>query len=116
MAKYCPNCGAEMKEDQDVCLQCGKSVKKEKTVVVSNTKSNQVETAATTSLILGLVSIISWIFPLIGYATTICGIIFGAMGLKSSKKSLALTGLILSIIFLLATLTNSILGVILQLK
>ncbi len=28
MAKFCENCGSELKEDQDVCLGCGKSIKK----------------------------------------------------------------------------------------
>ncbi len=26
MAKYCSNCGKEIKENQDVCLNCGKSI------------------------------------------------------------------------------------------
>lgn len=29
MAKYCSNCGTELHENQDVCLNCGTSVKKE---------------------------------------------------------------------------------------
>ena len=29
MAKYCPNCGTELKEGQEVCLNCGKVLKKE---------------------------------------------------------------------------------------
>lgn len=28
MAKYCSNCGKEVKENQDVCLNCGVSLKK----------------------------------------------------------------------------------------
>lgn len=27
MKKFCTNCGSELKEDQDVCLNCGKAVK-----------------------------------------------------------------------------------------
>lgn len=26
--KYCTNCGSELKDDQDVCLNCGKAVQK----------------------------------------------------------------------------------------
>ncbi len=29
MAKFCPNCGAELNEGADVCLKCGKRVTKE---------------------------------------------------------------------------------------
>ena len=70
-------------------------------------------TKALVGMILGLVSIIAWILPLIGYPVTICGIIFSAMGLKAEKKTQAIVGIILSIIFFLVTLLNSILGVIL---
>ena len=69
---------------------------------------------ATAGLVLGLVSIIAWILPLIGYPVTICGIIFSAKGLKSETgKGKAIAGLVLSIIFLIVTLINSALGVIL---
>jgi hypothetical protein len=30
MAKFCDNCGAELKEEQDVCLGCGKALRKAK--------------------------------------------------------------------------------------
>lgn len=29
MAKFCPNCGNEIKDGADICLNCGKAVKKE---------------------------------------------------------------------------------------
>ncbi len=28
MAKFCENCGKELNENQDICLNCGKAVKK----------------------------------------------------------------------------------------
>lgn len=32
MAKYCQNCGAELNEQQDICLKCGVRIKKDKPV------------------------------------------------------------------------------------
>ncbi len=64
--------------------------------------------------ILGLSSILAWIIPLLGYPTTITGIVFSTMGLKSKNKVYALTGLILSIVFLVLTLINSIAGAVLN--
>ena len=63
--------------------------------------------------ILGLVSIIAWYIPLIGYPVTVCGIIFSSLGMNSKNKGKAVAGLVLSIIFLIVTLINSILGAIL---
>lgn len=69
---------------------------------------------ATTGMILGLCSIIAWIIPIIGYPVTICGIVFSSKGLNSENKGRAIAGLILSIIFLLITLINSIAGVLMS--
>ena len=69
--------------------------------------------SANTGFIFGLISIIAWILPLIGYPITICGIVFSVKGFKSkTAKTKAIIGLVLSILFLLVTLGNSILGVI----
>lgn len=112
MAKFCADCGAEIKDGQDVCLGCGKVLNK--TTANNNTTDiSKEDKAANTGFILGLVSLIAWLIPLFGYPVTICGIVYSSKGLKStSKKTKAIIGLVFSIIFLIFTLSNSILGVI----
>lgn len=79
---------------------------------VRNTEKGK--TQAIIGLILGLVSIVAWYIPLIGFPVTIIGIIFSAIGMKSqTNKGKAIAGLTLSIIFLIVTIINSILGAIL---
>ena len=68
---------------------------------------------AVASLILGLVSIVTWLFPIAGYITTILAIVFATKGRHSEKKGMATAGLVLGIIFLVVTLLNSILGAVL---
>ncbi len=63
--------------------------------------------------ILGLVSIVAWFIPLIGFPVAVCGIIFSGLGLNSKNKGKAVAGLTLSIIFLIVTLINSIMGAVL---
>ncbi len=111
MAKFCTNCGNELDVNADVCVKCGTLLKKK------NNNNNQIESIdknANMGFGFGLGSILAWIIPLFGYPVTICGIIFSSKGLNSSgsTKSKALIGLILSIIFLIATLINSFLGVL----
>ena len=109
MAKFCSNCGAKLNEEQAICLECG--------VLVNNTNINKSDKSSLVGFILGLVSIAAWIIPLFGYPVTICGIIFSAKGLKSiNGKDKAIAGLILSIIFLIASFINSIIGVIISLE
>lgn len=79
---------------------------------VGNTEKGK--TQAIIGLILGLVSIVAWYIPLIGFPVSVCGIIFSTIGMKSqTNKGKAIAGLTLSIIFLIVTIINSILGAIL---
>ena len=68
---------------------------------------------AVASLVLGLFSIVTWLFPIAGYITTILAIVFATKGRHSEKKGMATAGLVLGIIFLVVTLLNSIFGAIL---
>ena len=52
---------------------------------------------AVASLILGLVSIVTWLFPIAGYITTILAIVFATKGRHSEKKGMATAGLVLGI-------------------
>lgn len=68
---------------------------------------------AVAALVLGLVSIITWLFPIAGYITTIIAIVLGVKGRSSEKRGMATAGMVLGIIFLIVTLLNSIIGVLL---
>lgn len=65
---------------------------------------------ALASLILGIIGILAWIFPLVGFPVTIIGLVFGINSLKGKRRGMAITGIILCAIFLLATSINSIIG------
>ncbi|HOP57399.1 MAG TPA: zinc-ribbon domain-containing protein [Bacillota bacterium] len=51
---FCPKCGAEVKENQDVCLSCGTAISKNATSIVS-------EEGSTTGW-----GVLGFFFPLIG--------------------------------------------------
>lgn len=63
------------------------------------------------SLVLGIVGLAAWCLPLLGYPVSIVGIILGAVGMKKGGKGMAIAGIILCALCLIATLINSILGV-----
>lgn len=65
---------------------------------------------AVASLVLGIVSIITWLLPIAGLPTTILAIVFGVKGRSGVKKGMATAGMILGIIFLVITAINSGLG------
>lgn len=65
---------------------------------------------ATASLVLGIVSMITWLLPLFGYPVSIVGIVMGAFGLQSEKRGMGIAGLVLSIIGFVICLINSAIG------
>ena len=69
---------------------------------------------ATAGFTSGIIGLIAWILPLFGYPVNIIGIIMSSIGLKSEKRTKAIIGLVLSIIGLVLTLGNSILGVLMS--
>ena len=102
MSKFCVNCGKELKDEQKICENCG---------TIMRTQEEEIDRKATIGFVLGLVSIAAWIIPLAGYPVTICGIVFSSKGLKSiTSKPKAIAGLVLSIVFLVFTFINSIIG------
>ena len=63
------------------------------------------------SLVLGLIGIIAWTFPLVGYPVTIIGFILGIVGYNKDKSGTAIAGIVLSVIFFIATIISSVVGV-----
>ena len=66
-----------------------------------------------TSLILGIIGSLGWIFPIIGLPITIVGTVFGAINMKSRKsKGVAISGFVVSLVFLTASVAKGILDII----
>lgn len=104
---FCSKCGNKLNEEEKFCSKCGNEVKPQNENNISQSSSH-----ATTGLILGICSVIAWIIPLVGYPVTITGIVFSSKGLGAKNNGKAIVGLVLSIIFLIFTLINSIVGAI----
>lgn len=62
------------------------------------------------SLLLGLIGLVAWFFPLVGFPITISGVLIGKRARRSSRRRLALIGMGLSLIGLLLTSINSYVG------
>ena len=63
------------------------------------------------ALILGLFGLVTWIFPGIGILVSIIGLIFGIKGLKSLKRILAIIGITLCTIGLLASIITILISI-----
>lgn len=65
---------------------------------------------AIASLVLGILGMIAWFIPIIGLPIVVVGLTLGILSRKSSRKGLALAGIILSSIGLALTLINGGIG------
>ena len=65
---------------------------------------------AVASLVLGLIGMLAWLFPLLGLPVNIVGLVLGIQSLRTSRRSLAIAGLVLCIIGLTLTVINSAIG------
>lgn len=66
-----------------------------------------------TSLILGIIGSLGWVFPIVGLPITIVGTVFGAINMKSHKsKGVAISGFVVSLVFLAASVAKGILDII----
>jgi len=101
---YCSSCGKTINKDASICPFCGVSQG------AAASWTGDKKGPAIASLVLGINGLWAWIFPFVGFPVNILGLIMGVVGQKSSMKKLAMAGLILSIIGLVATIISSAIG------
>ena len=46
---------------------------------------------ATAALVLGIISLVAWLIPIIGYPVTIVGLVLGIKSVKSEKRGMWLS-------------------------
>ena len=129
--KYCSNCGKELKEGADICLNCGKLVNNQQK------KNKNIEKGLSiASLVLGIISILWTFIMILGYeqaietikveyyynetiiyvmfyyigytlfslTPSIISLVLGLMSIKKEKNAMSTAGIILSGITLVACL------------
>jgi hypothetical protein len=62
------------------------------------------------SMILGIVGLVAWCLPIVGFPVCLTGLILGIIGIKKGGKGMAIAGIIMCAITLLLTIINSVLG------
>ncbi|MBL8062991.1 MAG: DUF4190 domain-containing protein [Anaerolineales bacterium] len=67
---------------------------------------------AIASLVLGVINLCAWFLPICGVPLSIAGLVLGFLGMKDpSQKTLAIVGMVLSGLGLLAACINAAIGV-----
>ncbi len=102
MQKFCENCGAELKENSEVCLECGKYVSKKGNN--GNTKNyDENNKLALAGFIVSMVSLLINFAGLVGLAGAILsgtGLVQVSKG-NGKGKGMAIAGLIIGIFSIL---------------
>ncbi|OFW77307.1 MAG: hypothetical protein A2201_10590 [Alicyclobacillus sp. RIFOXYA1_FULL_53_8] len=77
------------------------------------TRKSNSEKRAKIGLVLGIIGMIAWFIPIIGLPVNIVGIVFASLGMNSNPRRKAITGLTLSIIGVVLSLLNAVVGAVL---
>ncbi len=65
---------------------------------------------AIASFVLGIIGLVAWLIPLLGFPISIVGLVLASLSLNKGQKGKAVVGLVLCILGLVATLINSVIG------
>ncbi|MCG5547507.1 DUF4190 domain-containing protein, partial [Halorhodospira halochloris] len=65
---------------------------------------------AIASLVLGIVGLFAWLLPIAGLPVTIVGLVLGIKDINSSNRGMAIAGIVLCIIGLVASIINASIG------
>jgi len=73
--------------------------------------------SAWVSFILGIISTLGWLVPIIGLPITVVGIAFGAVGMGNYRdKGISIAGMVINIVFLSATIAKGIVDIVFYYK
>lgn len=110
---YCMKCGAQLSDNAQFCSSCGNRQTPEteasSTEFQFSTPVTQERPKSIAALVLGIIGLLAWLIPLIGFPITIVGLVLSTKGMRA-KKAYATAGLVLNIIGLFLTIANSAIG------
>lgn len=108
----CPNCGKNTPEGK-FCEFCGASLQANPIPLTTPAQPHIKESKR--AYYIGIVSLIAWLLPLLGFPVSIIGLYLGYKDIKKSENLSVRRGILFSQIGLILTIINAILGAIMKL-
>ena len=109
---FCPVCGAKKNTEQDQNPYQNPYNTYDAHNISELPPGPQMHSGkATASMVLGIIGLIAWCFICIGLPITIVGLILGVIAMKGSNRGMAIAGVTMSIIGLVATIIFTFLTV-----
>jgi hypothetical protein len=65
---------------------------------------------AIASMIIGILGLVTWLLPICGFPSSIVGLVLGLMSINSTKRGMAIAGIVMCAISLVASIVNAIIG------
>ncbi len=71
---------------------------------------------AVAALVLGIIGMLAWCLPILGFPVNVAGLVLGIMDLKGPKRTFAIIGIVLCSIGLVLTIANGVGGCVLAMS
>ncbi len=107
---FCQRCGNEVGNEVNFCSKCGNAIEDQTIVQGFQMTPPKNDGKAIASFVLGIIGLVTWIVPLLGFPITIIGLVLASLSLNRGQKGKAVVGLVLCILGLVATIINSAIG------
>lgn len=107
---FCSNCGKEVSNEVKFCTYCGSPLSDQSSLVRNDGKQERGEDKSIAPFVLGIVGLIAWFLPIAGIPIAIVGLVLGLRSRKKSASRLAMAGIVLCIISLVASIVNASIG------
>ncbi|OON99858.1 MAG: hypothetical protein ATN35_10585 [Epulopiscium sp. Nele67-Bin004] len=81
------------------------------------TTSYKKNTSAWASFVLGVVSSLAWLIPIVGLPVSIVGTVLGALGMKNKRsKGISIAGFVINLVFLIITIVKLTVDIVMHFK
>lgn len=94
---FCERCGNRVGNEVNFCSKCGNAIEDQTIAQDFRITQPKNDGKAIASFVLGIIGLVAWIIPLLGFPITIVGLVLASLPLNKGQKGKAVVALVIFI-------------------